>query len=514
MISSILLVVLFISVLITFHEFGHLIVAKLTHIPVEVFSIGFGPPLLRKKLGETEYRLAIIPLGGYIKMVGEEDQAAGGFSERSFGVKASVIAAGPVSNLILGFLMLCVMYAVFGLSYTAPVVDADPDSWAAAAGFRTHDVVLSAAGDTVENFEDLERILSENAGAGIPVAVMRDGRRVEWTYPVPPGYSGADPAPVIGRVLPGSPAHDAGIRPGDTVRSIAGQRVATWTELIEAIQAQDSSGFAIGWSRAGVEYAESLATAPEDNPEAGFRAGEIGIELDVGWQVSPLILPVVGNVRRGGPGSRAGIRPGDTIVSVAGQELGSWDDYLRAMRARGGERISISWRRGGVTVQDSITPALESDQLTGEKVGQIGITVGTPRDRMPVHRAAWLALTRTGYVVVQTFVIIYSVIARRITARAIGGPIMVAKIAYEGASWGAEYFLALWALLSINLFVVNMLPIPVLDGGRIVLFVVEGIRRRRLTDKEVGWAMNIGWALIALIVVLTLFNDIARLIAK
>jgi regulator of sigma E protease len=514
MISSILLVALFISVLITFHEFGHLIVAKLAHIPVEVFSIGFGPPLLKKKWGETEYRLAIIPLGGYIKMVGEEDQAAGGFNERSFGVKAAVIAAGPVSNLILGFLMLCVMYAVFGLSYTAPVVDVGPDSSAAAAGFRTDDVVLSAAGDTVENFEDLEKVLSENAGAEIPVAVMRDGRRIEWTYAVPAGYSGADPAPVIGRVLPGSPAHNAGLQPGDTIASIAGQRVATWSELIKGIQAQDSSRFAIEWSHAGVESAESLAIAREDNPEAGFKAGEIGIELDISWQVNPLIPPVVGNVRRGGPASKAGIRPGDTLVSVAGQELHSWDDYLRAMRARGGEQVALSLRRAGVIIQDSITPTVESDQLTGERVGQIGITVGMPRDRMPIYRAAWQALTRTGYVVVQTFIIIYSVVTRRITARAIGGPIMVAKIAYEGASWGAEYFLALWALLSINLFVVNMLPIPVLDGGRIVLFVVEGIRRRRLTDKEVGWAMNIGWVLIALIVVFTLFNDIFRLIAK
>ncbi|UCG42152.1 MAG: RIP metalloprotease RseP [candidate division WOR-3 bacterium] len=514
MISSILLVALFIGVLITFHEFGHLILAKLSRIPVEVFSIGFGPPLLRKKWGQTEYRLAVIPLGGYIKMVGEEDQAAGGLSERSFGVKASVIAAGPVSNLVLGFLMLCVMYAVFGLSYTAPVVDVEPDSPAAAAGFRTSDVVLSAAGDTVENFEDLERILAANAGTEIPVAVIRDGRRVEWTYQVPVGYSGSDPPPVIGRVLPGSPAQAAGLRPGDTVRSIAGQRIATWTELIQGIGSQDSSRFAIGWSRGGVEFADSLSVAARDDPVAGFRAGEIGIELDVSWQVSPLILPVVGKVRRGGPASLAGIRPGDTILSVADQELRSWNDYLRAMRVRGGEKVAVSWRRDGVTIDDSITPVVESDQLTGEKVGQIGITVGMPRDRMPLHRAAWQALTRTGYVVVQTFVIIYSVVARRITARAIGGPIMVAKIAYEGASWGAEYFLALWALLSINLFVVNMLPIPVLDGGRIVLFAVEGIRRRRLSEKEVGWAMNIGWVLIALIVVFTLFNDIIRLVAK
>jgi regulator of sigma E protease len=114
-------------------------------------------------------------------------------------------------------------------------------------------------------------------------------------------------------------------------------------------------------------------------------------------------------------------------------------------------------------------------------------------------------------VTVQTFVIIYKVITRQIPGRAIGGPIMVAKVAYEGASWGAEYFIALWALLSINLFVVNLLPIPVVDGGRILLFAIEAIRRRKLSDREMAWAMNIGWAIVGLIFVFVLFNDILRL---
>jgi regulator of sigma E protease len=116
--------------------------------------------------------------------------------------------------------------------------------------------------------------------------------------------------------------------------------------------------------------------------------------------------------------------------------------------------------------------------------------------------------------VVQTFVIIYKVVTRQISSKAIGGPIMVAKIAYEGANWGTEYFLALWALLSINLFVVNMLPVPVLDGGRILLDCIAAIRRRKLTDKELSWAGNIGWIMIGALVLLTIFNDVLRIVRK
>jgi len=136
MFSSIVLVVLFIGILIIFHEFGHLIAAKLSRIPVEVFSVGFGPVILKKKLGETEYRLSAIPLGGFIKMVGEEEKAGpapaqpapaptGGYMDKPLGVKVAVIASGPVSNLVLGFLILLVLYAAFGLPCTAPVISPD-----------------------------------------------------------------------------------------------------------------------------------------------------------------------------------------------------------------------------------------------------------------------------------------------------------------------------------------------------------------------------------------------------
>ncbi len=514
MISSILLVVLFIGVLITFHEFGHLIVAKLTHIPVETFSIGFGPPLLKKKWGETEYRLAVFPLGGYIKMVGEEDPEAKGFNDRSFKVRAAVIAAGPVSNLLLGFLMILVMYLVFGVSYTAPVADPKPDSPAAVAGLLPGDLVVAAAGETIPSFEVLEGILQRNAGNSIDITVTRDGQRLSFSFAVPAAYGGTQTIPVIGRVRPDGPADRIGLEAGDTIVSVAGNPIKTWSELAAAIRKQDGDEFQIQWRHGEELCSDSVVAAVRTDPQTGKGTREIGVEADLSWYLDPLIAPVVGRVRKGGPAAHVGLHPGDTIIGVAGKSIHRWDEFVENVSGHGGERLAISWRRNGKTITDSVAVAVETDQLTGEKIGQIGITVSLPRKQLMLHTAAWEALRRSGYVVVQTFVIIYKVITRQIATKAIGGPIMVAKVAYEGANWGGEYFVALWALLSINLFVVNMLPVPVLDGGRILLFAFEGLRRRKLTEKEMTWAMNIGWIIIGAMVVLTVFNDVLRLLKK
>jgi regulator of sigma E protease len=530
MISSIILVVVFISVLITIHEFGHLLVAKLSGIPVEVFSVGFGPALLKRKFGETEFRLSAVPLGGFIKMAGEDERAgpppeapaekpsAGrGFNDKPLWVKASVIAAGPVSNLILGFIFLVVMYMAFGLKYFAPFADAAPDSPAAAAGLATGDWVLFAARETVPDFDALERVIARNPGQTIELVVLRDGARITVSYPVPKDTWGSprELSTEVGDVKTGSPAAELGLAPGDTITSVAGTAVSRWSELTGIIREKGGQRIQVSWRRNGATFEDSVVPSVETDPGTGKKVGRLGIWVEAPRRyIEPFVLPIIGQVRKLSPADRAGLRQGDTIVSVAGTDVHSWNDFTRVINGRGGEKTGIAWRRTGRLFTESLVPNFETDQLSGEKTGEIGIWARLPRQRLAAPTAVWHALTRTGYVVVQTFVVIYSVVTRKLPGRAIGGPIMVAKIAYEGANWGAEYFIALWALLSINLFVVNMLPIPVMDGGRILLFAIEGARRRKLTDKELTWASNIGWALIGALIVFTLFNDIVRLIHK
>uniref|UniRef100_A0A7V3UZL1 Zinc metalloprotease n=1 Tax=candidate division WOR-3 bacterium TaxID=2052148 RepID=A0A7V3UZL1_UNCW3 len=417
--STILVVLLLIGVLITFHEFGHLFVAKLAHIPVESFSVGFGPVIFKKRFQETEYRLSLIPLGGYIKMVGEENPDQGGYSTKPAGVRIAVVAAGPFFNLILGFILIVAMYLNFGVTYLPPVVTPGSATRSARVDLEPGDLILTAVGETIPDFEVLQQVLNKNRGTVIPLKIRRGAQILRLTYPVP----------------------------------------------------------------------DSL-------------------------ELEPFIPPVIDRVRAGSPAARVGLQPGDRIVAVAGIPISSWEEFVRIVRENGANRIEIKYLRRDSLYTDSITPTVEQDQLTRERFGQIGVWVRLPKKKMALPVAVWEGVRRTGYITVQTFVIIYKVITRQISSRAIGGPIMVAKIAYEGASWGMEYFLALWALLSINLFVVNMLPVPVLDGGRILLDIIATIRRHRLTERELNWANNIGWALIGLLVALTLFNDIRRLFQK
>ncbi len=419
MVTSVLLIGVFVGLLITLHEFGHLLVAKLSHIPVESFSIGFGPVVVKKKVGETEYRLSLIPLGGYIKMMGEEDSSAGGFSDKPLFTRIAVVAAGPFFNLILGFGIMVGMYLVFGLKYVKPIIYPAVNSNAIMAGLEAGDLVLTAANETIPDFERLERVLERNRGREINLKVLRDSRTILVKYLVP----------------------------------------------------------------------DSL-------------------------DIEPLVPPVVDRVRSGSPAEKVGLKPGDRIVAIAGIPVKRWAEFVEVVMQNAGNQVEIIYERNGSLFVDSITPATVQDQLTSERFGQIGVWVRLPKRRVSFLSALGEATKRTGYIIVQTFVIIYKVITRQVSSRVIGGPIMVAQIAYEGASWGAEYFLALWALLSINLFVVNMLPVPVLDGGRILLDIIAGVRRRRLTSRELAWANNIGWILIGLLIIFTLYNDLLRLIRK
>lgn len=523
MVSSVLLVAIFISVLITIHEFGHLLVAKLSKIPVEVFSIGFGPALLKRKIGETEYRLSVVPLGGYIKMVGENDTTAPtqggveGFNQKPLRVKAAVIAAGPVSNLVLGFVFLLVMYASFGLKYFAPVLDPLPGSPATLAGLRSGDLVLFAAGETIPGFEALEQLIGRYAGRSLDLVVLREGKRLQLTYPVPEDtwLSPRLLAAAVGGVKPGSPAEQLGLTAGDTIVSVDGTTIERWDQLTAVVRTCGDKRIPIAWRRNGQIFSDSITPSVQTDPKTKARTGQLGVWAAAQRRyLEPLVPPVIGQVRKLGPADKAGLRRGDTVLTVAGMQVLNWDDLTRLIGERTGTRTEITWRRHGQTFTESVLPILETDQLTGLRSGEIGIWAELPRKWPSIPSAAWMALSRTGHVVVQTFVILYNVVTRRISGRAIGGPIMVAKIAYEGANWGAEYFIALWALLSINLFVVNMLPVPVLDGGRILLFVIERIRRRPLSEKELSWAGNVGWLLVGALVVFTLLNDVLRLFIR
>lgn len=409
---DLLIVAVVIGILITIHEIGHLITAKIYKIPVEKFSIGFGPPLIKKQVKETTYSISLIPLGGYIKLKGEEEEEEGGFLLQPTEKKLMVVFMGPIANLILGIFLIFLLYFLFGMKYSPPIINFEKK----VGYFEKGDVLIAINNDTINSFEEAYQILEKNLNKEALFHILRKERLVSFTWVI-----------------------------------------------------NDS-----------------------------FR------------HFFPLILPIVERVKKGGPADKAGLMPNDTIIAINDTIIYSWENLVEKIRNSGGKKLKITYRRKGI-FSTYLTPQLASPDTSSKKIGQIGIWVYLPKKKINCFQAFSQAFIRVGYVIVQTFIIIYKLIIGEISRKALGGPIMVAQLTYESLRWGWEYFLALFGLLAINLFVVNILPIPVLDGGRGLIFIIEHIIKRRLTKKELNTAITIGWAIIMLLILLTFYNDLSRI---
>ncbi|MEO0084919.1 MAG: RIP metalloprotease RseP, partial [candidate division WOR-3 bacterium] len=229
---------------------------------------------------------------------------------------------------------------------------------------------------------------------------------------------------------------------------------------------------------------------------------------------SPFIPPIIDRVKANGPADKIGLKRGDKIIEVAGIPINEWHSFVDIVRNAGGQKIAIKWQRQNQIFTDSIVPELVADEITSKKYGAIGIWVKLPEKPMPIFKAIGTATVRSLYVAEQTFVILYKIIVGQLPKSAIGGPVMVAKYTYEGAQWGIKYLLGLWALLSINLCVINIIPIPILDGGRILLYIIERIKGKKLSKKQWEIAFWIGYGLIGIILIFALTNDITRIIRR
>jgi regulator of sigma E protease len=475
-IGNILVVGIVFAVLVFIHELGHLLACKVSGIKVEKFSIGFGPALVQWKSAETTYMLCIVPLGGYIKMEGEDFGATGFFSE-PFRKKALVLVTGPGFNLILGFVLMAVMFAVFGWRVAEPRIAPVPGTVAESAGLVSGDLVLAVNGDTVKTFSDLELALQRTQGQDQTFRLRRGGETLTVrAHGIPDTALDISYRARVGRVYPGGPAAQAGLQAGDIIVGVDSTRIAEWGEFTEIVRRSAGKPLALAWLR-GSETLRRVVTPREGDAFTAVPASQPGV------------------------GDRPELRGDDRILSV--------DTLAPAAKttAAGARPVRVRWLRGNETLSQTLTALPSEAAPVQERVGQVGIEVYSPRRAIPVLTAIGEALKRTGFVVVQTFVIIWQLITGQVSARAVSGPVMVAKIAYEGAQRGGEWLLALWAMLAINLFVVNMLPVPFLDGGRVVLFAAEAIRRRKFSARQWDVALRIGLHMVVLLVVFALSND-------
>ena len=421
---TILLTLLVLSALILIHEAGHFLAARALGIRVLTFSLGFGPELVAREWKGTRFVIAAIPFGGYVRMKGDDPEnlthEPDEFLSRPVRHRFLVVFAGPLANLLLGFVIFAFIYTTQGIS-------------------------------TI-------------------------------------------PGTAVYQVEPATPADSAGLQPGDRILAVDGVSVSNWWDLDAHL------------SRPGLHHLRVLRGG--DTLVLNFRTPPQGP-----YGIVPLIPPVVARVVAGGTAAAAGLQPGDRILRIDTLPVRAWDDLVRIISGHPGDTLTLWILRQADTLQVRV-PVAPVIEATGDTVGRIGILAPTERLHLSPGRALGLALRKTWESVALTYEVLFRLITGRASLKTIGGPVMIGKLVGESASMGWIQLLILMALISVNLGVINLLPIPALDGGHITVYLVEALLRRPLPPRVQLRIQQIGFALLILLMVAITLLDLMRIFGE
>ena len=434
------------GILVAFHELGHFLAARWVGVRVLKFSLGFGPKLFGRQVGETEYLLSAIPLGGYVKLFGEDETEAvtpddrrRSFAHQGLWGKVLIVAAGPGFNFILAYLIFA---AWLSTGYTLPV----------------------------PSFKDI--------------------------------------APVIEAVAADSPAAKAGLMVGDQIKKINGRDIATRVELLDAAAKGKGTPLNLEVLRDG--RTETLTITPIPTPGQTSTSEEAGYYLGI-----EEVPPIVNEVVPGKPAATAGFKEGDRVLSIEGTPIHTWTQMTGLVKENPGKPLHVEVLRENHRVSLTVTPARETSTVNGQtvEVGKIGIA-GPDRSLMKSANplaAVYNGLEATWKWTELTVIGLYKMIIGDISSKNIGGPLTIAKISGEAAAQGPSNVVFLIALLSINLGVLNLLPIPILDGGHLLFFLIEGILRKPLGERQREVAQQVGLVLLVGVMIFAFWNDLERI---
>lgn len=501
--------------LIFVHELGHFLVGRWCGVRAEAFSIGFGWVLAKWKPGETEYRLSAIPLGGYVKFSGEnpdeqDDPDPRTLHAASYPKQAAIMLAGVTMNVIAAFFLFATAFSM-GVERIAPVVGAVvPGSPAEKAGIEPGDRIVEVEGHRALEFVD---IIQETVNADEVELRIRRGDTLLDPMRVPTRMTngarqiGIGPAPdPSGRISPeeDSPAARAGLRPGDRVVAVGGEPVGTLEEAWGRHRGAETSGV---WTveRDGARFDVSV-------PNEVFRIGIAFDPLDAGEAPGLLVgLPDTGPA---GAAAEAGLPKQFRIVSIDGSTARAPADVQRAVAAAGpaGRDVALRWTppEGGEAKETSIRPRPYPPAVAAEiGIGKFPLYETLRED--DVLSAAALGLERSHRWVMRIFGSLRSLVTGSISPKNLQGPIRLTKATYDEAGTGFTDLLLLLGILSMNLAVLNVLPIPLLDGGQLVRFTLIRIRGKPLPeafDNGFQWA---GLIVLASFLLFVIVNDLRQL---
>jgi regulator of sigma E protease len=450
LLNTLIAFIVALGLLIVVHEYGHYLIARLCNVKVLRFSVGFGRPLLIKRIGkdQTEWVLAAIPFGGYVKMLDEREgpveahEAARAFNRQSVWRRFAIVIAGPVAN----FLFAIAVYA--GL----------------------------------------------------------------FMYGLP------EARPVLGAPVQNSTAAQAGLRAGDTVRAVDGEAITTWQELrwrvLQSALQRQPLRLELQDERGNVRDATlDLSAFPADDVESDALQ-RVGLRL-----FRPTLEPVIGTVVRGSPAERAGLQPGDRVTAVDGKPVDNWDALVALVQARADMPMRLSVERDGARHNMEVTPAAASD---GQKrIGRMGATPQIPAshaERMTIRVQHGLGeslakgVAKTGDIAIFSLKMLGKMLMGEISWRHLSGPVTIADFAGQSAQMGWISYVTFLALISISLGVLNLLPIPLLDGGHLMYYAIEIVKGKPVSERAMELGQRVGLALLLVMMAFAFYNDLNRLL--
>jgi regulator of sigma E protease len=544
--------VVLLGVLVFVHELGHFLVAIWCGVRVEVFSLGFGKKIFQYQKGDTNYCISLIPLGGYVKMYGEqpgdeipEDQKKYSFTNKKVSQRLAVVIAGPLMNLFFAFLVFMVV-AFSGETFKSPIVGEVTDgSTAATVGFASGDKILKVNDTEIKTWDHFQDMLDLNLDQSIKITIQAENKTEPQTIEAKvnsknnpnvvtakkfigeiAGLSMFSYAPVVA-VSPTSELYKLGMRYGDRIESINDLKVTNFRDLDKTLILATKTDPAIS-------SPQKISFKIVRNEIDSKKMSKHTFVLENTPPVSTLSLKTLGlestqlyidKVMPDSPAEKAGLKKGDKIVSINKKPLVIWDDILTSIKSfsESEKALTIEIQRDLENLSLSITPQMTTHMTmhgTEEKRFTIGISpfimYSQPEtvviSEHTLSGIASRAFEKTWDVSVMTVLSFVRLIQNQISPKNIGGIFSIAQAANETFKMGLSAFLQMMGLISINLFILNLLPIPVLDGGHIVFYCIEAIKGSPLSLSKVELAHKVGMILLFSLMIFALFNDFKRML--